>query len=50
MVCMANAMSKESLILTTVGVENGFPEGSNIECGLRDQLNGEKWKNLEDWD
>lgn len=32
---LANAMSKEWLILTGVGVEKSFPEGSNVEFGLR---------------
>lgn len=47
MVYVAKAMSKEWLILTGVGVEKSFPEGSNIESGLRGSIKQREGK--EPW-
>lgn len=48
MVYVAKAMSKYWLILTGMGVENSFPEGTNIRFGLRGSIKQREGKNPKD--
>lgn len=47
---VAETLSKQWFILTGVGVEKSFPEGSNIDFGLNGSIKQREEKDPEGWD